>query len=73
MAKQMKDWTSVIIRVFGCKAEVNIPSQYLKKLDDRSEPMMFVGYCDESKGYRFINLERPTQVVRARDAVFLRG
>jgi len=58
------------LRVFGCKAEIKIPSQYLKKLDDRSEPMMFVGYCDESKGYRFINLERPTQVVRARDAVF---
>jgi len=23
------------LRVFGCKAEVKIPSQYLKKLDDR--------------------------------------
>ena len=40
------------MRTFGCMAHVRETRPGLKKLDDRSRPMIFVGYEPGTKGYR---------------------
>ena len=40
------------LRVFGCLAHVKKVSGNLKKLEDRSKPMVFIGYEKGSKPYR---------------------
>ena len=39
------------LRTFGCIAHVKVTSPNLKKLDDRSRRMIFVGYEAGSKAY----------------------
>lgn len=58
------------LRVFGCKAMVHVPKQKRRKWDVKSNELIFVGYCEESKGYRFIH---PTtrKLTKSRDVVFL--
>ena len=58
------------IRVFGCKTYVHIPDQKRGKLDRKSVPCIFVGYPDNSKGYKLYNPESK-QMVRSRDVIFL--
>lgn len=57
------------LKVFGCRAFVHIPDEKRTKWDPKSKEFVFVGYCDESKGYRLVN---PTnrQLHKARDVVF---
>ena len=43
------------MRVFGCDAYVWVPDEKRTKLDDKSEKLIFVGYCDNSKAYRLLN------------------
>lgn len=40
---------------FGCDAYVMIPYEKRRKLDDKAKKMKFVGYDENSKGYRFVN------------------
>lgn len=40
------------LRTFGCVAHVKVMTLNVKKLDDRSRPMIFVGYEPGSKAYR---------------------
>ena len=40
------------LRVFGCLAHVKTISSNLKKLEDRSKLMLFIGYAKGSKAYR---------------------
>ena len=40
------------LRVFGCVGHVKVPSVQLKKLDDRSMPMVYLGSEEGSKAYR---------------------
>ena len=58
------------LRVFGCKAFVHIPSPKRKKLDKKSMSCIFVGYPDNSKGYKLYNPETK-QMLRSHDAIFL--
>jgi hypothetical protein len=39
------------LRMFGCVAYVKETSPNLKKMDDRSHAMIFVGYESDTKGY----------------------
>ena len=57
------------LRTFGCVVHVRDTRPGLKKLDDRSRPMIFVGYPTGTKGYRAYD---PTtgRVVITRDAIF---
>ncbi|KAK9707732.1 hypothetical protein QE152_g27663 [Popillia japonica] len=48
-----------------------IPSELRKKLDAKSAPYIMVGYCDDSKGYRLLDLKNPGKIVRSRDVIFL--
>ncbi|WVZ76856.1 hypothetical protein U9M48_024782 [Paspalum notatum var. saurae] len=40
------------LRTFGCVAHVKVTTPNLRKLDDRSRPMIFVGYEPGSNAYR---------------------
>lgn len=56
-------------RVFGCKAFVFVPKQLRRKLDRKCKELQFVGYCEETKGYRFLDI-KSNKVVISRDAEF---
>ncbi|KAK2984915.1 hypothetical protein RJ640_001268 [Escallonia rubra] len=43
------------LKVFGSIAYVHVPDQQRKKLDDKSEKFIFIGYSQESKGYKLYN------------------
>jgi len=54
---------------FGCVAHVKAGGKPLTKLEDRSMPMVFVGYEQGTKAWRFYNpVTRHVHVLR--DAVF---
>ena len=44
------------LHIFGSKAYVLLPKEKLKKVDDRPELKTFVGYDENSKGLRFLDL-----------------
>jgi hypothetical protein len=57
------------LRTFGCIAHVKVTRPGLKKLDDRSVPMVLLGYEPGSAAYRLFHL--PTGRVHvSRDVVF---
>lgn len=57
-------------RVFGCAAYVHIPDSKRKKFDPKAQKLVFVGYSDHHKGFRF--LDRATdRIVISRDARFM--
>jgi hypothetical protein len=39
-------------RIFGCVAFVHVPTEMRRKLDDRSEICIFVGYSEECREYK---------------------
>jgi pectate lyase len=43
------------LRIFGCVAYAHVPEDMRKKLDERSEKCVFVGYNEDSKEYRLYN------------------
>lgn len=57
------------LKVFGCKVYMHIPDQKRTKWDPKSKELIFVGYCEESKGYRLIDPSNG-ELHRARDVVF---
>lgn len=68
-------WTGKVpnlshLKVFGCRAMVHVPKKNRKKFDAKSEEFIFVGYCEETKGFRLIH---PTskKFTKSRDVVFL--
>ena len=57
------------LRIFGSIAYVHIPKQKRHKLDAKSSPFVFVGYDENTKGYRVYNpLTNKVQI--ARDVCF---
>ena len=44
-----------LLRTFGCITHVKIMKPYLRKMDDRNRPMVFVVYECVSKAYRVYN------------------
>lgn len=59
------------LRVFGCVAYAMIPYEKRKKLDPKSRKYIHVGYCSESKGYRLIDPDDPSKIIKSRDVHFL--
>ena len=57
------------LKVFGCVAFVQVPTEKRTKLDPKSKKMMFVGYSAESKAYRLIDPENK-KIVVSRDVIF---
>ena len=61
------------LKVWGSSTEVLIFSQLRRKLDDKSIKCTFIGYSENSKGYRFIknHFDGSVNVIESRDAHFL--
>ena len=43
------------LRIFGCTGHVRPNVSHLKKLDDRSVPMVYLGVEEGSKAHRMLN------------------
>jgi transposase InsO family protein len=59
------------LRVWGCPAEARLFNPQQKKLDTKTVSCHFIGYPDQSKGYRFYRPSRHTKFVETRQVVFL--
>ena len=57
------------LRVFGCKVYAHVPAEKRKKLDQKAEKGVFVGYLEGSKGYK-IYIPETQKFIRSRDVVF---
>ena len=55
--------------MFGCVAYAHIPKELRRKLDDRSQKCIFVGYSEKSKAYRLYNTITKKYVI-SRDVLF---
>lgn len=56
---------------FGCDAMVKIPDETRGKLDDKATRMKFVGYDEQSKGFRLIN--KRGKIILSREVCFLKS
>jgi len=56
------------LRVFGCLCFAKELNQ-VHKLDDRSKPVVFIGYTDGAKAYRVYDLVS-RRVLMSRDVIF---
>ena len=57
------------LRTFGCIGHVRKMKPNLTKLEDRSTPMVFLGYAEGTKAYRLYD-PRGDKVTVSRDVVF---
>jgi len=57
------------LRVFGCTAYAHVPDQIRKKLDDKGEKCIFIGYNTKSKAYKLYN-PVTKKVIISRDVTF---
>ena len=57
------------LRAFGCIGNVRKTKPNLTKLEDRSTPMVFLGYTEGTKAYRLYD-PRGNKVLVSRDVVF---
>jgi hypothetical protein len=57
------------VRVFGCRAFVHIPKEKRKKLDSSRKEMIFLGYSETSKAWRFFN-EESNELCLSSEATF---
>jgi hypothetical protein len=60
------------LRVFGCKTFAHIPDENRSKLESKSMPCVFLGYCEGTKAYRLMCVETK-RIIKSRDVVFLEG
>lgn len=58
------------LRVFGSPAYVHIPDIKRSKLDGKAQRLLFVGYCDDRKAYRFLD-PKTNGITISRDARFI--
>ncbi|CAL9218311.1 unnamed protein product, partial [Arabidopsis halleri] len=57
------------LRVFGSIAHAHVPDEKQSKLDDKSEKYIFIGYDNNSKGYKLYNPDTKKTIIR-RNVVF---
>ena len=57
------------LRTFGCVGHVRNTKPHLGKLEDRSTPMVLLGYTDGTKAYRLYD-PHGDKVLVSRDVVF---
>ncbi len=60
------------LRVFGCKTFAHILDEKRSKLESKSMPCVFLGYCEGTKAYRMMCVETK-RIIKSRDVVFLEG
>ena len=57
------------LRIFGCVAYSQVPKSNKKKVDDRGEKCIFLGYSEELKAYKLYN-PLTKKLVVSRDVIF---
>lgn len=57
-------------RIFGSPAYVHIPAVKRSKFDSKAKKLLFVGYCEDRKAYRFLDPETD-RITVSRDAQFI--
>ena len=57
------------LRIFGCDAYVHIPKDERNKLDSKAKKTIFMGYGNETKGYRLYDPQRG-KIFYSRDVKF---
>lgn len=57
-------------KIFGCIAYAHVPKEKRKKLDDKAVQLRFVGYDDNTKGYRLLNCCN-NKITISRDVKFI--
>ncbi len=60
------------LRVFGCKTYAHILDEKKSKLESKSIPCVFLGYCEGTKAYRLMCVETK-RIIKSRNVVFLEG
>lgn len=58
------------LKIFGSKAMVHVPKQNRLKWDHKSNELIFVGYCENTKGYRMYDPDSKKMVI-SRDVIFI--
>nr|KYP46330.1 Retrovirus-related Pol polyprotein from transposon TNT 1-94 [Cajanus cajan] len=59
------------LRIFGCIAYAHVPDQLRKKLDDKGEKCIFIGYNTNSKAYKLYNpVDNKSAIALCRNPVF---
>lgn len=58
------------LKIFGSPAYVHIPDNKRSKLDSKAQRLLFVGYCDDRKAYRFLD-PKTNGITISRDARFI--
>lgn len=56
------------LHIFGCIAYAM--TNIRKKLDPKAKPYLFVGYCEETKGYRLLEPSCPSNLIISRNVKF---
>jgi len=60
------------LRVFGCKTFAHIHDEKRSKLESKSMPCVFLGYCEGTKTYRLMCVETK-MIIKSQNVVFLEG
>jgi transposase InsO family protein len=60
------------LKFFGCKTFTHIPDEKRSKLESKSMPCVFLGYCEGTKAYHLMCVETK-RIIKSRDVVFLEG
>jgi hypothetical protein len=60
------------LKAFGYKTFAHIPDEKRSKLESKSMPCVFLGYCEGTKAYRLMCVETK-RIITSRDVVFLEG
>lgn len=58
------------LRVFGCRALIQVPACQRKKLDLKTKEVIFVGYSEDPNGYYFRDSSNPRSIQKSRDVTF---
>lgn len=59
-----------LLRIFGCTAFAHIPKEQRRKLDVKAKELRFVGYAENSKGYRLLHVTTD-RIIISRDVIFI--
>ncbi|MFS7952562.1 putative RNA-directed DNA polymerase [Helianthus anomalus] len=59
------------MKVWGCIVEAKLYNPFLRKLDPKTVTCFFIGYPENSKGYRFYCPSYVTRIVETKRAAFL--
>ncbi|KAK2577584.1 hypothetical protein KPH14_000901, partial [Odynerus spinipes] len=59
------------VHTFGMRVYAHVPKELRKKLDDKAKELRFIGYSEETKGYRLLDINND-KVTVSRDVRFVK-